>query len=105
VVPLLKDHEELCELSPSQFIEHQDNLLDLTRKECSMIQVKQSSLGTQNWDLPQNMKRTGGPNKVRKDSYSALLLGVWAIKMYLDSQAVPSEEPPEDFPYVLIGGG
>ena len=102
VIPLLKDHEELCELSPSQFIEHQDNLLDLTRKECSMIQVKQSSLGTQNWDLPQNMKRTGGPNKVRKDSYSALLLGVWALKMYLDSQEIPAEEPQEDFPYLLV---
>lgn len=102
VIPLLKDHEELCELSPSQFIEHQDNLLDLTRKECSMIQVKQSSLGTQNWDLPQNMKRTGGPNKVRKDSYSALLLGNWALKMYLESLAIPAEEPQQDFPYLLM---
>jgi hypothetical protein len=102
VIPLLKDHEELRELSPSQFIEHQDNLLDLTRKECSMIQVRQSSLGTQNWDLPQNIKRTGGPNKVRKDSYSALLLGVWAIKMYLDSQTIPAEEPQQDFPYLLV---
>lgn len=104
VTPLLKDHEELGEMSPSQFIEHQDYLLDLTRKECSMIQVKQSSLGTQNWDLPQSIKRTTGANKVRKDSYSALLLGNWAVKMYLDSLAEPGEVPQEEFPYVLIGG-
>lgn len=104
VTPLLKDHEELGEMSPSQFIEHQDYLLDLTRKECSMIQVKQSSLGTQNWDLPQSIKRTTGANKVRKDSYSALLLGNWAVKMYLDSLSIPAEAPQEDFPYLLIGG-
>lgn len=102
VTPLLKDHEELGEMSPSQFIEHQDNLLDLTRKECSMIQVKQSSLGTQNWDLPQSIKRTTGANKVRKDSYSALLLGNWAVKMYLDSLNEEGEKPQEEFPYMLI---
>lgn len=102
VTSLLKDHEELGEMSPSQFIEHQDYLLDLTRKECSMIQVKQSSLGTQNWDLPQSIKRTTGANKTRKDSYSALLLGNWAVKMYLDSLTIPAEAPQEDFPYLLV---
>lgn len=67
-----------------------------------MIQVKQSSLGTQNWDLPQSIKRTTGANKVRKDSYSALLLGNWAVKMYLDSLTIPAEAPQEDFPYLLV---
>ncbi len=97
---MIKDHEELGELTPSQFIDHQDYLLDLTRKECSMIQVRQTTLGTSSYDLPQNLRRTSGPNRVRKDSYSALLLCNWCVKVYLEAMTVDVQTGPPDFPYM-----
>lgn len=97
---MLKEHEEFKDMTPSQFIDHQDFLLDLTRTECSLIQVKQTTLGTQSWELPQNLKRTTGPNKVRKDSYSALLLCNWCLKVYVEAMTVDVQAGPPDFPYM-----
>lgn len=90
--------------SVHQFIDNQDMLLDLTRKECAMIQVKATENGTIQFGLPQNARRTSGPNKLRKDSYSALLLCNWAVKMYVDSQAIEEQKGPVDFPYAWAGG-
>lgn len=105
---LLASHEEFkpehsTEVSVNQFIDLQDRLLDLTRTECAMIQVKITENGTQQFGLPQNVRRTSGPQKARKDSYSALLLCNWAVKMYVDSQAIEEQRGPVDFPYALIG--
>lgn len=79
------------------FIAHQDLLLDLVKKECSLIDPKMSS-GTGNivFDLPAHVKK-GSKNKtrVRKDNYSALFLGNWALKLYLESQERPKEETTE----------
>jgi hypothetical protein len=38
--------------------------------------------------LPDNLKRQTGPEKARKDSYSALVLGNWMIKIYYDMMNV-----------------
>jgi hypothetical protein len=89
--------------SISQHIDHQDFLVDLTRRECAMIQVKQTALGTQSWDLPQAMRRTSGPNRVRKDSFSALMLCNWCVKLYLESQTVQVQQGMPDFNYVMVG--
>ncbi len=86
-------------VSAMQFIDEQDRLLDLTRNECAMIQVKATDGGTLQFGLPQVLRRTTGPNKMRKDSYSALLLCNWAVKMYLDSLAVEEHKGPIDIPY------
>jgi hypothetical protein len=101
---MLQSHADLVDsatkrLSNTMFIEWQDRLLDLTRKECAMIQVKSTELGTLTFGLPQSAKRTSGPTKERKDSYSALLLCNWAIKCYLDSLEVNVQTGPPDFPY------
>jgi hypothetical protein len=58
--------------------------MDRTKAECALIQIKTSSQGTQSFDLPDNLKRQTGPEKARKDSYSALILGNWMIKIYYD---------------------
>jgi hypothetical protein len=68
-----------------------------------MIQVKSTELGTLTFGLPQSAKRTSGPAKERKDSYSALLLCNWAVKLYLDSLEINVQTGPQDFPY-WIGG-
>lgn len=75
------------------FIEQQDTLVDLVKKECAMIQVNVSSLGNTSFDLPQNIKRNkSSPSRVRKDNYSALFLGNWALKLYLEAQERPIEQ-------------
>lgn len=97
---MLQHHEEFKDMTPSQIIDHQDYLLDLTRKECSMIQVRSTTLGTNSYDLPQNLRRTSGPNRVRKDSYSALLLCNWCVKIFIEAMTVEVQSGPPDFPYM-----
>ncbi len=100
---MLKGHEEFKEMSMSQMIENQDNLLDLTRKECAMIEVKTNDLGTMTFGLPQNLKRTSGANRVRRDSYTALLISSWALKLYNQALMVEAPAGPQDFPYARVG--
>ena len=66
------------------FVEHQFDMMNLIKVECSLIQITTSASGTQNFDLPSNLKRQTGPEKARKDSYSALVLGNWMVKLYYD---------------------
>lgn len=81
------DNTMLGENSSSKmidFVDHQKNIIELTKSECANIEVKSNPQGSQSFDLPQNLKRQSGPNRARKDSYSALLLGNWFIKIYFD---------------------
>lgn len=66
------------------FVEHQEDMIQLTKTECSLIQITTSPQGTQTFDLPPALKRQTGPEKARKDSYSALVLGNWMVKTYYD---------------------
>jgi hypothetical protein len=70
------------------FVEHQSDLIDLTKTQCAMIQITTSPQGTQTFDLPSNLKKQTGPDKARKDSYSALILGNWMIETYFDMMEV-----------------
>jgi hypothetical protein len=75
------------------FIEQQDTLVDLVKKECALIQVNVSSLGNLSYDLPQHIKRSNkNKGRVRRDSFSALFLGNWALKLYLEAQERPMEQ-------------
>lgn len=65
-------------------LERQHQLIDLTKTECALIQVRASPQGTQVFDLPENIKRGTGPNRTRKDSYTALTIGSWGCKVYFD---------------------
>lgn len=79
------DHEE--------FIERQDVLVDLVKKECALIQINTSSLGNVSYDLPQHIKRQNkSRSRPRKDNWAALFLANWALKLYLESQDRPFEQ-------------
>jgi hypothetical protein len=58
------------------------------------IEVTTNPQGSQSFNLPQNIKRQTGPNRARKDSYSALLLGNWFAKIYFDSKHAKASKPP-----------
>ena len=73
------------------FLERQQELIDLTKAECALIQVKTSPQGTQVFDLPENLKRATGPNRTRRDSYTALVIANWGAKVYFDMINAKSE--------------
>ena len=74
------------------FIEHQKDMLDLTKAECALINVSTSAGGTQSFDLPANLKRQKGADRPRKDSYSALVLGNWGMNIYYDMMEIPEQQ-------------
>lgn len=87
--------------SQELLIEQQDVLIDLVKKECSLIEVRQSQLGHITYDIPQHMKRNHkSKNRVRKDSYAALLLANWCLRVYTDMMNKPKEEHDD---YIPIG--
>lgn len=79
------------------FIEHQDFLIDLTKKECALIEVTSSPSGGQSFDLPSSMKRSASKTRAKKDNFSSLMLANWCLRMYLDSQSLPKEEDYSTF--------
>ena len=84
------------------FIEHQYDTLELTKTECALIQITTSPQGTQTFNLPQNLKRQTGPDKARKDSYSALVLGNWMVKVYYDFKNLKPEDVQHTFTPMFI---
>jgi hypothetical protein len=87
------DLKESDEAKKIDFIEHQFDMVELTKSECALIQIKTSPQGTQTFDLPDNLKRQSGPDKARKDSYSSLVLGNWMTKVYYDMMNVDASAP------------
>lgn len=63
-------------------IERQSFLIKLVKDECAMIEISITANGSQSFDLPKNIKNKGGAAKPRKDSYTALLLGNYALRNY-----------------------
>ena len=84
------------------FIEHQSDMIELTKNECALVQITTTAQGTQTFDLPPNLRRQTGPDKARKDSYSALVLANWMAKVYLDSQSQTAEDVVETFEPLFI---
>jgi hypothetical protein len=70
-------------------IEHLKDTIDATKVQCALIQLSTTSNGGQSFDLPYNLKKQRNADKARKDSYSALVLGNWAMNIYLDMMAAP----------------
>jgi len=84
------------------FIEHQAEMMNLTKNECALIQITTTAQGTQTFDLPSNLRRQTGPDKARKDSYSALVLANWMTKIYFDSKRQPKSDIIETFEPTFI---
>ena len=76
------------------FIDHQKTIIELTKSECANSEVVSNPQGSQSFQLPQNLKRQTGPNRARKDSYSALVLGNWFNKILFDMGRVEAAKKP-----------
>ena len=70
--------------SKGDFIEFQDDMIYQTKKHCALVEVKTTAKGLQSFDLPQHLRRSTSANRARKDNYTTLILGNWALKCYND---------------------
>lgn len=80
-------------------IERQSFLIRLTKTQCALIEPKPTDGGRMSFSLPNNLKNQKGANKARKDLYSALLIGSWAVQCYNDIMTLPDEKPVEWLPF------
>jgi len=79
-------HETSNDSRVIDFLEVQKDNVELTKTECALIEVSTSPQGSQTFDLPLQLKKTSGPNKARKDSYTALVLANWMMDIYFDME-------------------
>lgn len=84
------------------FIEHQYDMITMTKNQCALIQITTSPQGTQTFGLPIELRRQSGPDKARKDSYSALILGSWMVKVFHDMQNIKKENVTSTFAPMFI---
>ena len=90
------------EESLGDLIDTQELLMRQAKYECASIEVKSTSKGTQSFDLPQIMKRDTTSNRMRRDSYTALMLGCWALKQYFDIHNLPPDNTTATFTPILM---
>jgi hypothetical protein len=86
----------------TEFIDNQEILLKNMKYECASIEVKTTAKGTQSFDLPQIMKRDHTASRMRRDSYTALMLGCWGMKCYFDITNVPKDDTENTFEPILL---
>tara|TARA_R110000824_G_scaffold55069_4_gene151690 strand:- start:3548 stop:5380 length:1833 start_codon:yes stop_codon:yes gene_type:complete len=84
-------------------IEFQDDIIYQTKKQCALVEVKTTAKGMQTFDLPQHLKRSTSTNRARKDNYTTLMLGNWAIKAYNDLKNTKTEQISNTFTPRMLG--
>lgn len=98
----VEEYKEQGQAKMVDFLERQHECLDLTKAECALIQVRTSPQGTQVFDLPENIKRSTGPNRTRRDSYTALVIGSWGAKVYFDMMEAKAQAYVSDFTPLFV---
>jgi len=68
----------------AEMIYEQDEWIDETKAQLGLIEVKATSQGTLQYDLPQELRRDKSVNRARRDNYTCLLMANWAAKIYFD---------------------
>lgn len=72
------------ELGMMEFIEEQDAWVTETKAQVGLIEVKSTSLGTLQYDMPNNVRRETGAKRPRKDNYTCLLMATYSYKIFND---------------------
>lgn len=86
----------------ADFIEHQTGLIDLVKDETALIEINRSPSGaTQTFQLPQNLRRGSSPDRARRDNYTTLLMGNWALKCLGDLLYTPVDNSPTLIPFFI----
>lgn len=77
--------------SKDEFIEHVGFMIDVTKKECALIEVSSNARGTQTFDLPSHLNNEKGAERARRDNYTSLLLATWMMKTWFEMRKLPQE--------------
>jgi hypothetical protein len=85
----------------SDLIDKQEILIKQTKYQASSIIVKTTTKGVQSFDLPQMMKRDTSITRMRRDSYTTLMLVCWAMKCYNDIMQAPAQEAATFVPEMI----
>ena len=86
----------------ADFIEHQTDLIDLVKNETSLIQLtNQGDSPTHRFTLPANIRNSDSKDKARRDNYTTLLLGNFAMKAYYDMLYAPKTEQQSFIPFFI----
>ena len=101
-IPIEKLNWDIKQPNPSvgtdalmiDFLDYQKSNIELTKLECANIEVVSNPQGSQSFQLPQNLRRQKGANRTRKDSYSALVLGNWFLKIFFDANEATAPPKP-----------
>lgn len=88
-LPFWRKKDEFSQ-TPTDFIDNQELLVELTINQTAFIEPKNTGAG-QRFDLPQWLLKDKGPNRQRKDCYSALLMANWAAGCYFDMMSTEDE--------------
>ncbi len=80
-----------------EFLTDQDDYCRFVIDELALIQVKISNSGSQSFELPDYCKRTEDPDRPRKDHFSTLAMGTYAMKVIWDLYDLESSPAPTAF--------
>lgn len=94
---LLSSNQKLLGDTIQDLIESQDELIELTKKECSLIEVKINAQGNRTFDLPSNVKSSKNKNRARRDNYTTLMLANWARRFLFDAKQKPDKNGIKTF--------
>jgi hypothetical protein len=83
------------------FIEVQDSHIYNTKKQCTLVEVTSTARGTQTFDLPLHLRKDSSIHRARKDNYTTLMLGNWAVKCYFDLMSAPKEDMETFIPTLI----
>ncbi len=81
----------------ASLIDAQDDWIAQTKRQLGLIEVKTTSLGTLQYDLPSSVKNSKSANRARKDNYTCLMLAYYASKHVFDLMFTPKDEAPIGF--------
>lgn len=101
-LPILFEDRSDFEKNILDFIATQDDLIEQTKRQLALIEVKATAQGTMQFDLPQHLRRSKSASRARKDLYTCLLMGCWASKVYLDMTYLEDEPVSNTFDPILI---
>ncbi|NJO59148.1 MAG: hypothetical protein HC836_12670 [Richelia sp. RM2_1_2] len=84
--PFDKDNEDS---NLYQWVDDQDDWIDETKKQLSLIETFSSPGGSMLFDIPPHLRKTG---KAQRDHYTCVMIATWFFKHYLMMMESPREE-------------
>jgi hypothetical protein len=66
------------------FLSDQDDWIHHTKRQLALIEVKSTTLGSLQYEIPSHLRKSKSETRARRDNYTCLLLAYYASKHYFD---------------------